>query len=96
MQKADIPKSHTQKKYLGFTKFRDQDAPRSSALALASLHIADISALREKNKKERTKNEGAECSARTHIYIYSFSRGLVVDLTTRKYDDARDVRHGGR
>lgn len=67
------------------------------ALALASLHIADkISALREKNKKERTKNEGAECSARTHIYIYSFSRGLVVDLTTRKYDDARDVRHGGR
>jgi hypothetical protein len=91
VQKADIPKSHTQKKYLGFTKFRDQDAPRSSALALASLHIADISSLINKKERARTKEQSV---ARTHIY--SFSRGLV-DLTLRVFDDAPwDVRHGGR
>ena len=41
--------------------------PPVLALALASLHIADISALRE-NKKERTRTK-EQSLARAHIYI---------------------------
>ena len=91
-KKEFLSERETKKKYLGFTKFRDQDAP-PLVRSLWPHCISRTNFFSPREQERAHKNEVADFSART--YIYSFSRGLV-DLTLRVFDDARDVRHGGR
>ena len=82
-EKKELSESEreTKKKYLGFTKFRDQSTPPGSCARSGLIaHRGQISSLVNKKERARTKEQSV---ARAHIYILFFALGRLLTASRR-------------